>query len=328
MIPRISLIVEDSGNSTYLQRFVTSVKGQKDFNGEILIAGIKRNGKAFNHENISFIKPEKDKWLPSAIKKSSGDLIMICTPSCVLPGNYLYVATKSIEDHEYVMTNLFIRDKDGYIPYRWNRFSLFGKIFKAKLLKNIADSYGSDLSLPELAMSCNSLYSDYVTCDENLFETEPSCLEKEPIITDDIDRNKLWLSQLSDYSEDDTKGYINLWLSHSKKNQDNNDDDITIYEKVELLAELFRDDKCLIFYIVNKELKKIYKSAIDNKDEKAFICVKSFLSKLKYDHNLTCVLISEMGLTIKQYDYLMNYELNDYLLLHSSKLPADYETNK
>ena len=149
----ISVIVVCSKNNKYLLRCINSIKRQTYTNREILLVSDDKEAVKHQVKVVSNLK--------EAVEKAKGEYVFFCSDTSILTANVLEELQASIAKSSVDLScaSTYVSNGADYKEY-FTQISIFGKIFKKKLLRSISINENNEYGMQEL------IAQYLVKCDE------------------------------------------------------------------------------------------------------------------------------------------------------------------
>lgn len=219
MEKKISVIIPQNEDHTYLIRCLNSICRQTCKNIEIVLTGadypkevIEKYPAVTRMENAGNTKEE---WL-SIINKANGDSIYFCSETSVLAPNVLADLLVHAEDGEAYMTaQCVLLEGENLSNCVKAEASIYGKMLKKEiLLELLATNEIDGIYALEWAVLEYLNRFQRLECDEQVFvyETNSQVFETHPPVFLEEEAQKKWLEKIKVYSVETRNAFIESWI--------------------------------------------------------------------------------------------------------------------
>lgn len=314
MEKKISVIIPQNEEHTYLIRCLNSICRQTYQNVEIVLTGADYP-KELTEKYPTVLKMEypddtKENWR-RILEKLEGDYIYFCSETSVLAPNVLADLLVHADDSEAYMTaQCMLSEGADFSNCVKAEASVYGKMLKKEILleflgtKEIDGIYALEWAVLEYLNRFQRL-----ECDEQVFvyETNRQVFETHPPVVLEEEAQKKWLEKIKVYSAETQNAFIESWISAAMQ-EEQTEQAFSIAISV---AKIFSDKE------MNYEIARKYVSGwyLDSLEQEKYLYqwVLNYLECFEYQEEYLRVILGACGIEREQYELMKHCTLEDYL---------------
>lgn len=314
MEKKISVIIPQNEDHTYLIRCLNSICRQTCKNIEIVLTGadypkevIEKYPAVTRMENAGNTKEE---WL-SIINKANGDSIYFCSETSVLAPNVLADLLVHAEDGEAYMTaQCVLLEGENLSNCVKAEASIYGKMLKKEiLLELLATNEIDGIYALEWAVLEYLNRFQRLECDEQVFvyETNSQVFETHPPVFLEEEAQKKWLEKIKVYSVETRNAFIESWILAAIQ-----EEQIEQAFSIAISVAKTISDKEMNYEIARKYVSGWYQDSLE-KEKYFYQLVLNYLECFEYQEEYLRVILGACGIEREQYELMKHCTLEDYL---------------